>query len=39
MGRVLTELAASKGKPLHGSGIELNGGVITNAALRRIAGL
>lgn len=39
MGRVLTELAASKGEPLHGSGIEMNGGVITNAALRRLAGL
>ncbi|KAH6422592.1 hypothetical protein HBI14_080620 [Parastagonospora nodorum] len=39
MGRVLRELAASKGEPLLGSGIEMDGGVITNAALRRLAGL
>jgi hypothetical protein len=39
MGRIMTELAMSKGEPLQGSGIEMEGTLMTNAALRRMAGL
>jgi hypothetical protein len=39
MGRIMTELAMSNGAPLQGSGIEMEGTLITNAAFRRMAGL
>jgi hypothetical protein len=39
MGQVLTELAMGDGKPLEGPGIEGEGRIISNRALRRLAGL
>lgn len=39
MGKIMMELAMSKGEPLQGSGIEMEGTLITNAAIRRMAGL
>jgi hypothetical protein len=39
MGRIMTELAMSRGKPLHESGVEMDGTLVTNAAIRRMAGL
>jgi hypothetical protein len=39
MGRIMTELAMSKGEPLQGSDIEMGGTLITNAAIRRMSGL
>ncbi|KAH7073081.1 hypothetical protein BKA63DRAFT_416623 [Paraphoma chrysanthemicola] len=39
MGRIFTELAMSKGEPLEGSGIGMDGTLVTNAAIRRMAGL
>lgn len=39
MGKIMTELAMSKGEPLQGSGIEMEGTLITNAGIRRMAGL
>lgn len=39
MGRIFTELAMSKGEPLEGSGIEMEGRLLRNSAIRRMAGL
>ncbi|KAH7401739.1 hypothetical protein DE146DRAFT_610212 [Phaeosphaeria sp. MPI-PUGE-AT-0046c] len=39
MGKIMTELAMSKGEALQGSGIEMEGTLISNAAIRRMAGL
>jgi hypothetical protein len=39
MGRIMTELAMSKGELLQGNGIEMEGTLVTNAAIRRMAGL
>lgn len=39
MGRIMTELALLKGEPLQGSGIEMEGTLVTNVAFRRMAGL
>jgi len=39
LGRVLTELAASDGEPLEGLGIEGEGRTISNAGMRRLAGI
>ncbi|KAF3043041.1 hypothetical protein E8E11_005894 [Didymella keratinophila] len=39
MGRVFTELAMSKGEPLKGTGVELEGTLLTNIGIRRLSGL
>lgn len=39
MGKVFTELAMSKGGPLEGDGIGMNGTMVSNVAIRRMAGL
>jgi hypothetical protein len=39
MGRVFTELAMSKGERLEGSGIEMDGTLLRNEAIRRLSGL
>lgn len=39
MGRIMTELAMSKGEPLQGSGIEMEGRLVRNSAIRRMGGL
>lgn len=39
MGKVMTELAMSRGEPLEGSGMEMEGRLLTNIALRRMGGL
>lgn len=39
MGRVFTELAMSKGEKLEGSGVEMEGTLLRNAAIRRLSGL
>jgi hypothetical protein len=39
LGRIMTELAMSKGEPLQGNGIEMEGTLLTNVAIRRMAGL
>jgi hypothetical protein len=39
MGRIMTELAMSKGKPLTGADIEMEGTLVSNIAFRRMAGL
>ena len=39
LGRVLTELAASDGEPLEGKGVEGEGRTISNAGMRRLAGI
>lgn len=40
MGKIMTELAMSKGQPMaEGSGIGMNGRLVSNAAIRRLAGL
>lgn len=39
MGRVFTELAMSKGEPLSGTGVELEGTLLTNIGIRRLSGL
>lgn len=39
MGKIMTELAMSKGEPLVGSDVGMNGRLISNLALRRLAGL
>ncbi|KAF1973975.1 hypothetical protein BU23DRAFT_589235 [Bimuria novae-zelandiae CBS 107.79] len=39
LGRILTELAMSKGEPLQGKDIQMEGTVMPNTAFRRVAGL
>lgn len=39
MGKILTELAMSKGEPLEGRDIQMEGRLVSNVALRRMAGL
>jgi hypothetical protein len=39
MGRVFTELAMSKGEPMKGTGVELEGTLLTNIGIRRLSGL
>jgi hypothetical protein len=39
MGKVMMELAMSQGEPLRGSGIGMEGTLISNVALRRMSGL
>ncbi|OAG00623.1 uncharacterized protein CC84DRAFT_1102263 [Paraphaeosphaeria sporulosa] len=39
MGRIMTELAMSKGKPLEGEDIQMEGTLVSNVAFRRLAGL
>lgn len=39
MGKVFTELAMSKGEPLEGTGVELEGTLLTNIGIRRLSGL
>jgi hypothetical protein len=39
MGKVMTELAMSKGEPLDGKDIGMEGTLVSNVALRRMAGL
>lgn len=39
LGRVLTELAMGDGEPLSGAGVEGEGRTVTNAGMRRLAGL
>jgi hypothetical protein len=39
MGKIMTELAMSKGEPLQGSDIGMKGTLIPNVAIRRMAGL
>lgn len=39
MGRVMTELAMSKGEPMEGKGIGMEGRMLSNVALRRMGGL
>jgi hypothetical protein len=39
MGKIMTELAMSKGEPLTGPGIEKEGTLVSNVAIRRMAGL
>lgn len=39
MGKVMMELAMSKGEPLEGSDIEMEGRLVTNKAIRRLGGL
>jgi len=39
MGKVFTELAMSKGEPLEGEGIGMEGRLVSNVAIRRMGGL
>jgi hypothetical protein len=39
LGKILTELALSKGAPLEGKDIQMDGQLVSNVALRRMAGL
>lgn len=39
MGRIMTELAMSKGEPLEGKDVQKDGTLVTNVAFRRLAGL
>jgi len=39
LGKVLTELAASRGERLEGSGVEGEGRTVSNVGIRRLAGL
>jgi hypothetical protein len=39
MGRIMTELAMKRGEELEGSGIEMEGTLVTNEGFRRMAGL
>jgi hypothetical protein len=39
LGKVLTELAISKGSPLEGKDVQMEGRLVPNVALRRLAGL
>lgn len=39
MGKIMTELAMSKGEPLQGKDIGMEGRLVPNAAIRRMAGL
>jgi hypothetical protein len=39
MGKVMTELAMSRGEPLQGTNIGMEGRMVSNVALRRMAGL
>ncbi|KAJ4301219.1 hypothetical protein N0V90_003310 [Kalmusia sp. IMI 367209] len=39
MGKILTELAMSKGEPLEGQDIQMEGRLVPNVAFRRMAGL
>lgn len=39
MGRVFTELAMSRGEPLEGDGVGLEGTLLTNIGIRRLSGL
>lgn len=39
MGNVMTELAMSKGEPLEGTGVMLEGTLLTNIGIRRLSGL
>lgn len=39
MGKVFTELAMSKGEPLEGTGVGLEGTLLTNIGIRRMSGL
>jgi hypothetical protein len=39
MGKVFTQLAMSKGEPLAGTGVGLEGTLLTNIGIRRMSGL
>ncbi|KAJ7097288.1 hypothetical protein B0H15DRAFT_773493 [Mycena belliarum] len=39
MGKIFTELALSKGEPLEGQDIQMDGRLVSNVAIRRMAGL
>lgn len=39
MGKIMTELAMRKGEPLEGKDIQMEGTLVTNVAMRRLAGL
>jgi hypothetical protein len=39
MGRVFTELAMSRGERLEGSGVEMEGTLLSNVGIRRLSGL
>jgi hypothetical protein len=39
MGRIMTELAMSKGEPLEGEDMQMDGRAMPNVAFRRLAGL
>jgi hypothetical protein len=39
LGKILTELALSKGAPLEGKDIQMEGQLVSNVAIRRLAGL
>lgn len=39
MGKIFTELAMSNGEPLQGQGIEMEGTLVRNTAIRQMAGL
>lgn len=39
LGKILTELAMSKGEPLEGKGVQMEGRLVSNVAIRRMAGL
>ena len=39
MGKIMTELAMSKGEPLDGKDIGMGGRMVPNVAIRRMAGL
>lgn len=39
MGKILTELALSKGEPLQGEDIQMQGRLVPNVAIRRMAGI
>jgi hypothetical protein len=39
MGKVFTELAMSKGEPLEGNDVQMEGRVLPNTAIRRLAGI
>ncbi|KAL5383745.1 hypothetical protein PMIN04_000571 [Paraphaeosphaeria minitans] len=39
MGRIMTELAMSKGEPLEGDDLQMDGTLVSNVAFRRLANL
>jgi len=39
MGKIFTELALSQGKPLDGNDIQMEGRLLPNVAIRRLAGI